>query len=153
MATKTAVTLMSSSTIPVRGERFVRRVLYIDIASVTITILLLILLSNPVAQFLGIQDQQVFGIAGSTFLLILGVLLLPYAAFLAFAATRPAIQPLQVWLTVGGDIVWVVASAVLLLSGVPALTQIGGWAVLLAADAVGTIGILKFVGLRRMAQG
>lgn len=153
MTTQTAVSSTSSSAVPVRGERFVRRVLYIDIASVTLAIALLILLSNPVAQFLGIQEQQVLGIDGSTFLLIFGVLLLPYAAFLVFAATRPLPQPIHVWLTVGGDILWVVGSAILLLSGVPALTQIGGWAVLLSADAVGTIGVLKFVGLRRMAKG
>lgn len=152
MATQTALQKQTLSTVVPR-DNFLRRVLWLDIASCTATSLLLTLGSTSVAEFLGITNQRVLNMMdGSTFIALVGLGLLAWTALLLVITMREKLDRRLVWLTIEGDIVWVAASALILLSGTPALTQLGGWAVLLVADVVGAMGALKYFGLRKMSR-
>lgn len=85
----------------------------------------------------------------ATFLLTIGVLLLPWAAYnLWIARSRPS--ALAVRANIGGDIAWVAGSALLFLIEAPSLTAMG--MVLLAAQGIAVAGVLlaKLVGARQL---
>ncbi|MEM7030586.1 MAG: hypothetical protein AAF629_13545 [Chloroflexota bacterium] len=102
-----------------------------------------IIAANPIATFLG-------GVS-STVLMAVGVGLLIYAADLFFVARQSPIKPLFAWLFIAGDVVWVLASALLLMTDWVAFTNAGWWAVAIIADIVAVFAILQYVGLRREA--
>jgi len=87
---------------------------------------------------------------GAWFLLLIGFGLLPFAAFVYYAATRPKIDRRVINSIIVMDISWVVGSAIVLLTDLLALNSAGNWGVLIIADVVLTFAVLQFVGLRRM---
>jgi hypothetical protein len=79
-----------------------------------------------------------------------GLSLFPIAAFMAFVATRrPPPRP-GVWLVIIGNVGWVLASVLLLLSGAIAPNGLGYAFVTMQAIAVALLAELEFMGLRRM---
>jgi hypothetical protein len=78
-----------------------------------------------------------------------GLLLVPYVALVAFVGTRetisrPAVQPI-----IALNVLWVVGSLGLLMSGHVAPTVLGTALVIALAIAVGVFAELQVVGLRR----
>lgn len=83
-------------------------------------------------------------------LIALGAGLLAYAAWLLFQATRPQLDRRAAWAAIIADELWVIASAVLVLTGWPDLTTTGGWVVGIVALLVADFAVLQYVGLRRL---
>ena len=103
---------------------------------------LLALGARPVAIFLGLEN--------ALFLTITGVLLLLYAAGLLYVATRPTVNRAAAWMAVALDLLWVAASAAILLGGWLPLTTAGRWAVGIVAELVALFALFQYLGLRRL---
>ena len=94
----------------------------------------------PLSGLLGLPEML---------LRVCGLALLPYAAVLAFAGTRPVINPMVVWLVIAGNLLWTVASGVLLVSGWVSPSALGYVFVILQALAVLGFAEFQIIGLRR----
>ena len=103
-----------------------------------------ILAANPLATFLG-------GVS-PTILMAVGVGLLIYAADLFFVARQNPIKSLYVQLFIAADVIWVLGSALLLMTNWVAFTNAGWWAVAIVADIVAVFAILQYVGLKRSSR-
>jgi hypothetical protein len=77
-----------------------------------------------------------------------GVSLAGYAAWLRFLATRPAVSRVGARIVIVGNLLWVVASVVLVLAGWFDPTGLGAAFVLLQAAAVAGFAALQYRGLR-----
>ena len=78
-----------------------------------------------------------------------GLVLLPFAAFVAFIGTRGDIPRSAAGAIVVVNFAWVAASVALLVSGTVAPTMLGYAFVLAQALAVGVLAELQWIGLRR----
>jgi hypothetical protein len=80
-----------------------------------------------------------------------GLALLPYAGYLVWLATRPAVPAAAVWVPIGLNLVWALDCAVFAWLGSPAPNAFG--LVFLAVQAVTVLlfAELEFIGLRRAA--
>src|SRR5829696_1121111 len=94
------------------------------------------------ANFMGIETTIPF--------VVLGVGLLLYAAYLFInTCTRP-LNKFFGWFAIIADAVWVIATAVILLTDAFALTNVGKWLLLIIGDMVLVFAIVQYIGLRRM---
>lgn len=82
-------------------------------------------------------------------MVVLGVVLIGYAALLFAVAAREPISRRLVVAALALDAMWVLDSAVLLAGGWLALTPAGWWIVVVVALLVADFGVLKYIGLRR----
>ncbi len=82
-------------------------------------------------------------------LMIAGIILLPVAALMAWLARRSSAPAPMVWLVLGGNAGWVLASVALLVSGWVRPTLVGE--LLIIAQALGVVGltVLEYLGYRR----
>jgi hypothetical protein len=78
-----------------------------------------------------------------------GLLLVPYVAFVVYVGTRETISRPAVQATIAMNVVWVVASVGLLMSGYVAPTVLGYAFVIFQAVVVGVFAELQLIGLRR----
>ena len=115
-----------------------RLVLWIDAATCVATGLLLSALAAPLSPLLGLPAPLLF---------FAGLSLFPIAAFMAWTARRPS-QP-AVWLVIGGNVLWVLGS-LLVLAMSP--TKLGTVFVVAQAAAVALLAELEYVALRRTAR-
>lgn len=92
--------------------------------------------------------QSVFGLPVEL-MLYAGLSLLPFAAFLIFAATRKSISKTLIWLIVGLNLLWTIDSFLLIFSGYVAPTTFGYIFVAFQAVGVGAFAALEFIGLRK----
>ena len=135
---------MSTATLRVKTESpgLLRRALLADGAVSGATGLLLALAAGPLGDLLDL----------STLLLRLtGVSLLPYAAALLYVATREAIDRSAVWVVIGLNLLWAVASIALLLTGWVEPSGLGYAFVIAQALVVAAFADLQYLGLRRSA--
>jgi hypothetical protein len=98
--------------------------------------------AQPLATLLGIQPPLA--------LQILGAVLVLYGAFLLYTAAQAQISRRIVIAAIALDLIWIIDSAILLVSGWLPLTSAGMWTIGLLAAAVVVVAELKFFGLRRM---
>ncbi|MEO7908832.1 MAG: hypothetical protein ABIV47_04200 [Roseiflexaceae bacterium] len=98
--------------------------------------------AQPLATLIGIQPPLAFE--------ILGAVLVLYGAFLFYTAARAQISRRIVIAVIALDLIWVIDSAILLVSGWLPLTSVGMWTIGLLAVAVAVIAELTFFGLRRL---
>jgi len=82
-------------------------------------------------------------------LIVVGLGLLPFSAFLVAIARRP-LSPAAVRTVVAANAAWVVASVLLLASGWIQPTALGYAFVVVQAMAVAVVGGLEYFGLRRV---
>jgi hypothetical protein len=80
-----------------------------------------------------------------------GLLLLPYAAFVAWIGTRDRVAEAVVRIIVAGNALWALASVLLLTSGQIAPTALGVSFVTVQAAAVAAFAVGQAYGLRRQA--
>jgi len=80
-----------------------------------------------------------------------GLILIPYAAFVAFVGMREAIARSAVWAIITANALWAVASGGLLVSGLVAPTALGYAFVIAQAAVVALMGELQYAGLKRPA--
>lgn len=81
-----------------------------------------------------------------------GLILLPYAAAVAYLGTRAAVSRGAVWAVIALNGVWVADSLMLLMSGWVSPTVLGYAFVLIQALAVLVIAEAQYFGLRRSAE-
>jgi hypothetical protein len=98
--------------------------------------------AQPLAALLGIQPPLA--------LEILGAVLALYGALLFYAAAQSQLNRRIVIAAIVLDAIWVLDSAILLVSGWLPLTSLGMWTIGLIAVAVAVVAELKFFGLRRL---
>jgi hypothetical protein len=144
-----------SFTAPVRGARpvpkesimtnprsvvFLRRVLYVDALS-----------SAGMGLFLVLGAAMLEGILSLPGALLreAGIVLLPFAAFVGWIASRPAIPRVAVWVVIALNALWVIDSVVLLLTGWVTPNPLGYAFVLGQAAVVAVLAELEYFGLRR----
>jgi hypothetical protein len=121
---------------------FLRRALVLDAVASGATALLVIVGASYIDALLGLPVSLLRGA---------GLLLVPYVAFVAFVATRPRIESAAVWLVIACNVLWALASFLLLLSGKFAPTGLGIAFVVVQAVVVALLGELQYMGLRRPA--
>ncbi|WP_334189757.1 hypothetical protein [Noviherbaspirillum sp.] len=119
---------------------FLRRVLLADAAASTATGALMLFGASMLEPLLGLP-VSLMQIAGAS--------LLPFAALVAFIATRERISGRAVWLVIIVNAVWTVDSIALLLTGWVQPTLLGNAFVIGQALAVGVLAELQYFGLRR----
>jgi len=122
-----------------RHPNFLRRLLLADAASCLAIGSALALGAGLVAELLGLP---------ATLLRAAGLVLLPFAAFVLFVASRPALSRLGVWLIIGCNAAWVAGSAALLIGGFAAPTAFGIAFVIAQAVVVAIVAELEAMGLR-----
>ena len=96
--------------------------------------------AKPIAAAIGFDYPLAVGIIGASLLL--------FAAGVFRNAARERISRVEASLSVAGDLVWVIASGVIIALGF--LSTAGNWTVAVMADIVLVFAIFQFVGLRRI---
>ena len=125
-----------------RTSTFLRRVLLADAATCLASGLLLALGAGPLESHMGLPA----GVSRYA-----GVGLLPFAAFLAYLATRASLSPAAVWAVIVLNALWTVDSILLLLSGWIEPTGLGNAFVIFQALGVAMFAALEYLGLRKSA--
>lgn len=125
-----------------RPSTFLRNVLLADALISGATGLLMVLGAGFVTEMLGLPE---------TLLRFTGLSLLPFAAVVAWLATREASPRGAVWAVIAFNAAWAIDSIVLLLSGWVAPTALGLAFTIAQALAVLILAELQYIGLRRFA--
>ena len=123
-----------------RHPNFLRNLLLADAASCLAIGAALALGAGLVADRLGLPAALLRGA---------GLVLLPFAAFVLFVASRPILSRPAVWLIIGGNAAWVVGSAALLIGGFAAPTALGIAFVIAQALIVAVVAELEAMSLRK----
>jgi len=123
-----------------QSSTFLRRALLLDAAASGATALLAIAAAGLLEGLLGLPAALLRGA---------GLVLVPYVAFVTYAGTREAVSRPAVWTIIAANVLWAVASALLLVSGLVAPTALGYAFVIGQALVVALLGELQYVGLRR----
>jgi hypothetical protein len=126
---------------------FLRRTLQGNALFSTASGLLFLFGREAVAALLGLSSAAASVIAALSFGLFV------WAGLTLWVSTRTPIQRYQVFAIIGGDLLWVIGSILLLLGGWLPLSTAGMWAVGIVADIVALFAILQFIGWRRMKAG
>ena len=95
---------------------------------------------------------QVIEAVGSTELIVVGVVLLFYAADLARTGFGTHIPRGRIYYFIVLDLLWVIGSAVILWGISLPFTAAGQWIIVLIADGVGLFAVLQYIGLLRFSK-
>jgi hypothetical protein len=125
-----------------RPPVFLRRALLLDAVASGGTALAMVAAANYVDGLLGLSAALLRGA---------GLVLIPYVAFVIYAAIQPTISRPAVWTIVTANMLWAAASALLLMSGLVAPTALGYAFIIFQAVVVALLGELQYMGLRRPA--
>lgn len=121
--------------------RFLQNVLRANAIFSTVSGLVFIFFARSLAELMGITNSMI--------LVGLGVLILPFAVYVYKISTMETFNSKLVWVIIELDLLWVVASAVLLLTNLVPLTTAGKWTVGLSAAIVAVFAVLEYAGLRK----
>jgi hypothetical protein len=98
--------------------------------------------SGPLAAFLGLGSQVP--------MIVLGAGLLLFAVGVFMAAAQVPLDRRKARIIILMDAAWVIGSILVVVDDPFALTVAGKWAVLGVADIVGVFAALQYIGLRRL---
>ncbi|MDX1522526.1 MAG: hypothetical protein R3264_12940 [Anaerolineae bacterium] len=129
------------ATIKAQDYSLLRRTLQANAIFSTLSGLLLTIGAQPVTEMLGLSASWV--------IFAVGLSLLPFAGFVYFVSRKAPLNRTAATLILEGDILWVIASAVLLFSGWVQFSATGWWAVAIVADIVAVFAVLEWIGLRQ----
>ena len=121
-----------------------RRALQADALASGVTGAGMALAAGPVAQLLGLD--------GALPIAVLGIDLLLFAAWVGYEAMQPALRVRRARAVLAINIVWVVASALVIALDPFGLSTAGKWAVAAVADVVALFALGEYIGLRRMRE-
>lgn len=121
-----------------------RNALRLDSAFSFISGLAFLLFSKAIAGFLGVSASWV--------ILAIGAGVIVYAVELYLAARAEPVHLGIARFAAYGNLVWVLASAVLIFANIVPFTTAGKWAIAIVADIVLVLGIFQYLGLRRLAK-
>jgi hypothetical protein len=127
----------------IRPSTFLRRVLWLDAASCAGMGLLLVTASGLLSGLLNLPDGLMRESA---------MVLLPFAALLAFLATRTRLPRAAVWAVIVANAIWVIDSIVLLFTGWVQPNVFGYVFVVGQAAVVAVLIELEYLGLRKSAS-
>lgn len=128
----------------IRPSLFLRRALLVDAAASGASAVLMIVGASIIDKLLGLP---------SALLLEAGLVLVPFVAFVAWLGMREQLAPPAVWAVIVANVLWPIASVLLLLSGLVTPTALGYAFVIAQALAVALFAVLQYVGLNRPAAG
>jgi hypothetical protein len=134
-------TQATTQSAPVARPNLLRLALRADALFCVATGAISLVAAQPLAALLGVPSSAALG--------ILGAIVVLYGAFLFYTAAQAQISRRIVIAAIVLDLIWVIDSAILLVSGWLPLTSTGMWTVGLLAVAVAVIAELTFFGLRR----
>jgi hypothetical protein len=140
VAAKTDATIEDLAMLTDQSNGFLRRVLLLDAVSSGGMGLLALLFTTPIAGLLNLPVGLLTQV---------GLVLLPFAAFLGYLVSRPAPSRLGVWIVIGLNVLWVIDSVLILVTGWVEPNALGYAVVIGQALAVGVFAELEYVGLRR----
>lgn len=118
-----------------KHERLLRRALRANAGFSGISGLISLLAANALTELTSIPDTLVF--------LVLGVMLLIYAADLFWITSREKINIAFGITAVVLDVIWVIGSVVLLLGNFLPLTTAGKWSILILAEVVSIFALVQ----------
>lgn len=124
----------------IRASSLLRRVLIVDAVSSGALGIVMIAFAELLANLCQLPVELVSEA---------GIVLLPFAAFVGFVASRPEPARIAVWAVIALNVVWVVDSIMLLFSGWIAPNALGYTVVIAQAAAVLVLADLEFMGLKR----
>jgi hypothetical protein len=124
-------------------ERFLRRALLLDAVISAVTGLVMAGGASFLADLLALP---------APLLRYAGLVLLPFAAVVAFTATRARVARGAVWAIVLVNALWALDSVALLLTGWVAPNLLGAGFILFQAAVVAGFAALQFLGLRRSVR-
>lgn len=119
-----------------------RKVLQWDIWGSGMSVLVSILGAVVLGGWLELSAWVPFGV---------GVGLIPWVAFLAYAARQHPLRRWQVAIIAFGNLAWVLTAVVILIGFPDALSVAGSWIVGLFSAGVLALGTMQAMGLRRLA--
>ena len=125
---------MTSVATSVANSTFLRRVLLVDAAASGSMGVLFLLAAGPLEALLGLPAALLRGV---------GLFLIPFAAFLVWLAPRASERQGVVRLIAAGNVLWVVASVLLLVSGRVDPTAFGTTFVVLQGVVVAVFAYLE----------
>lgn len=138
----TQVQVQNQSTIQSANRSLLKMVLYENSIFSLASGLLMLILPGTVAKFMGIESSTPF--------MILGALLLIWSGDVFYVARQNPFNLTYARLVIGGDLLWVIGSAIILVLNPFNFSTEGSWATLIVADIVLVFGIAQFVGIRRL---
>jgi hypothetical protein len=124
----------------IRASSFLRRVLIIDAVFSGVSGVAMIAFAGLIASL----SQLPVDLISEA-----GIVLLPFAAFVGFVASRSEPARLAVWAIIAINIVWAVDSIVLLFSGWVAPNALGYAFVIAQAAGVLVLADLEYMGVKR----
>lgn len=124
----------------IRASSLLRRVLVVDAVFSGVSGVAMIAFAEVVASLLQLPVELISEA---------GIVLVPFAAFVGFVASRSEPARLAVWAIIAINIVWTVDSIVLLFGGWVAPNALGYAVVIAQAAGVLVLADLEFMGLRR----
>lgn len=126
----------------IRSLTFLRTVLFIDAVSTGFTGLVSLLFAEVLAGLLQLPAPLVLGSAW---------VLVPFAIFVGYLASRSVPPRSAVWLVVAANVSWVIGCVALLFSGDVAPNVLGYVFIIGQAVIVGVFAELQFIGLRKQS--
>jgi hypothetical protein len=135
---------MSTQTLTHDNSTLLRRALLIDAAASALTGAVCALGAWPLAELMGVPSPIA--------LLMIGLGVVGYAALVYRIAARRPISRTEAFIPVIANVVWVIASWVLLLGGWVPFTPAGWWITAIIADFVALFAIAQFIGIRQMGR-
>jgi hypothetical protein len=123
-----------------QSNGFLRRVLLLDAVASGGMGLLALMFATPIAGLLNLPESLLTQV---------GLVLLPFAAFVGYLASRSTPSRLGVWIVIGLNALWVIDSILILATGWVEPNALGYAVVIAQALAVSVFAELEYVGLRR----
>jgi hypothetical protein len=127
----------------IQSSTFLRRVLSIDALSSGAMSIALLAFAGPLADLLQLPVELISEA---------GMVLVPFALFVGYLASRAQVARAAVWALIAMNVVWVVDSVLLLLTGWVEPNVLGYLFVGGQAAFVAVLVDLEYVGLRKSAQ-
>ena len=125
---------------PIQPTVFLRRVLWADAIVSAVVGAVMALGANALQELLGLP---------SSLLALAGIALFPYAAYVAWLATRRAVPRAAVWAPIVVNVVWAVDCAFLLFGADLRPTWLGEAFVAMQIVTVLLFAELEYIGLKR----
>lgn len=119
-----------------------RRALQWNAAFSTLSGIIMLTAFGPLGQFMGVALPALY--------IIIGAMLIVFAASLFLNARRTDINLTEAKISTVMDVAWVVGSIIVLFWPGVGLTLEGKWAIAIVADIVGLFALLQWIGIRRL---
>jgi hypothetical protein len=123
-----------------QSSSFLRRVLKIDAVTSGISAALMLLTADEASKWFGLPVSLLAGA---------GIVLVPFALFVFYVATRPIIARGAVWTVIALNVLWVIDSLLTVFAGWTEPTALGTAVVIAQALGVAVLAELEYLGLKR----